>query len=59
MPKEEFSQLSEEMSTAGSGAVAGIGVGPDGEPGVSPKRKTAVMLADLFKRRAPKGVDRA
>ena len=31
----------EDMPTnaAGRGAVAGIGVGPDGEPGVMPKRK--------------------
>lgn len=59
MPKKELPQLTEEMCTAGSGAVAGIGVGADGEPGVNPRRKTAVLLSDLFKRRQPKGLDRA
>jgi hypothetical protein len=32
----EAETLSENM-TAGSGAIAGIGVGDDGEPGVSPE----------------------
>lgn len=27
------------MSSAGAGNIAGIGVGPQGEPGISPKRK--------------------
>jgi hypothetical protein len=57
MPTEKL--LNEEMNTAGSGAVAGIGVGPDGEPGVNPKRKTAVLLAQILSRRAPKGLDNA
>ena len=59
MPTKELPQLTEEMCTAGSGAVAGIGVGADGEPGVNPRRKTAALLSDLFKRRQPKGLDRA
>jgi hypothetical protein len=38
----------EDMPTnaAGRGAVAGIGVGPDGEPGVMPKRKKKKTLID-------------
>lgn len=59
MSKKELPELKEEMCTAGSGAVAGIGVGPDGEPGVNKKRKTAAVLAHLFRRRAPKGLDNA
>lgn len=58
MSKEKF-PLNEEMNTAGGGAVAGIGVGPDGEPGVKPKHKTAVVLQQIFRRRAVQGLDRA
>lgn len=36
------------VNTAGSGAVAGIGVGPQGEPGVSKKKKP--VLAPMLKR---------
>ena len=34
-------EIDEDMPTnaAGRGAVAGIGVGPDGEPGIHPKKK--------------------
>lgn len=39
--------ISEEM-TAGSGAVAGIGVGPDGEPGVPKKRRKTKPLTRHF-----------
>lgn len=55
MSKKQFPIIKEEMCTAGSGAVAGLGVGPDGDPPVHPKRKTAVLLSDMFRRRAPKG----
>lgn len=44
----------EEMTvnSAGSGAVAGIGIGPQGEPGVSKKRKSPILQPMLkrFKR---------
>ena len=33
-------------NSAGSGAVAGIGVGPDGEPGFAPKKKKKKTLID-------------
>ena len=33
-------------NSAGSGAVAGIGVGPDGEPGFNPKKKKKKTLID-------------
>lgn len=39
--------ISEEM-TAGSGAVAGIGIGPDGEPGVPKKRRKTKPLTRHF-----------
>jgi len=35
---EIMEQLEEEGMAAGSGAIAGIGVGPKGEPGVTPKQ---------------------
>lgn len=37
------------VNAAGSGAVAGIGIGPQGEPGVSKKRKSP-MLQPMLKR---------
>ena len=50
--------LSEEMSTnvVGSGKIAGVGVGPDGEPGFTPKvirkhKKRAKQKADEVSRR--------
>ncbi len=36
--------LSEEASTVGGGAIAGAGVGPQGEPGVNRNRENAVKL---------------
>jgi hypothetical protein len=40
-----FRQLTEEIANiVGSGAVAGVGVGPDGEPPVSRKRRNRSML---------------
>ena len=40
--------IDEDMPTnaAGRGAVAGIGVGPDGEPGINPKKKKKKTLID-------------
>jgi hypothetical protein len=34
-----FIKLNKEDVSAGSGAIAGIGIGPDGEPGVPPKAR--------------------
>ena len=41
-------EIDEDMPTnaAGRGAVAGIGVGPDGEPGINPKKKKKKTLID-------------
>lgn len=38
------------MNAAGSGSVEGIGVGPKGEPGVSPKKKKLRLLFPMIKR---------
>lgn len=39
-------------NSVGTGAVAGIGVGPQGEPGVKKKKKVASFIS--FIRRKPK-----
>jgi hypothetical protein len=46
---------------AGSGNIAGIGVGPQGEPGVSPKRqpkrnKSPLLFPDMIRRSQPQNV---
>ena len=48
-------------NNAGGGSVAGIGVGPNGEPGVSPevqkkrygKTKSPLLFPDMMKRTIP------
>lgn len=40
-------------NSAGSGAVAGIGVGPNGEPGVNKKKKLTPFMS-FIKRKSPK-----
>lgn len=47
---KEAKLITEEAPTvtAGSGAVAGIGIGPDGEPGVKKKRKTNVLTRNYI-----------
>jgi len=42
---EYHTTLKEEgvINSAGSGAIAGIGIGPDGEPGVTKKKKSPIM----------------
>ena len=40
-------------NAAGGGGIAGMGVGPRGEPGV-PKKKKKVVLYDLIRRTVPK-----
>ena len=51
--KKHFDKLSEEAAAncAGGGNVAGIGVGPDGEPGVG-KRKKNPVITNMLKRRS-------
>jgi hypothetical protein len=40
------------VNTAGSGAVAGIGVGAQGEPGVNPKHKAvSALLINMLRRK--------
>lgn len=38
-----------------AGAIAGVGVGPDGEPGVKKKKKVASFIS-YMKRKPPVGV---
>lgn len=40
------------LNAAGSGSVDGIGVGPKGEPGVTPKKKKLRVLFPILKRQA-------
>jgi hypothetical protein len=40
-------------NTAGGGQVAGIGVGPKGEPGVHPKKKNKVVMNPMRRRSPP------
>lgn len=46
-------ELKEEVNSAGSGAVAGIGVGSDGEPGVKSSKYKAVnvLLGKILNRK--------
>lgn len=39
------------VNSAGSGAIAGLGVGPQGEPGVHPKKKKTPILQPLARRK--------
>ena len=38
----------------GSGDIAGLGVGPQGEPGVNPKRKKITPFLSFIRRKSPK-----
>ncbi len=40
-------------NSAGSGAVAGLGVGPQGEPGVNKKKKGLTPFLSFIKRKPP------
>jgi hypothetical protein len=51
-----MNKLKEEVpvNSAGAGNVAGIGVGPQGEPGVTKKNKNKIMpFKQFLKRRIP------
>jgi len=39
------------VNSAGSGAIAGLGVGPQGEPGVHPKKKKFPILQPMTRRK--------
>lgn len=42
------------VNVVGGGQVAGLGVGQQGEPGINPKKKKAVVPFKTFVRKAPK-----
>lgn len=43
------------VNVAGSGNIAGLGVGPAGEPGIDPKKKSRnAILSDILRRRRDK-----
>jgi hypothetical protein len=54
--KQFKNKLKEDAPTnsVGGGNVAGLGVGPQGEPGVSKKTKKRVMPFGVFTRNPPK-----
>ena len=41
------------VNNAGDGQIAGLGVGPQGEPGVNLKKKKKVMPFGMFVRKQP------
>lgn len=43
------------VNSVGSGAIAGLGVGKDGEPGISKKNKKKAIPFKLFIRKQPNG----
>lgn len=51
---KSFREFLEDVAAncVGGGQVAGLGVGPDGEPGVTKKKKKNVVLATLSRRNA-------
>jgi len=58
MIKDETKKQIEEdgvapAMSAGSGAVAGIGIGKDGEPGVNKKKRKLDSLIGFIKRKQP------
>lgn len=58
---EAFKKLLEDavpVNNAGGGNIAGIGVGPEGEPGVDMKKRRKVMLLKkIIKRKASEFVN--
>jgi hypothetical protein len=52
---EYFKHMGEDApaNVAGSGAIAGLGVGPQGEPGVNMKKKRKVIPFAMFVRKKP------
>ena len=48
---EYFKHMGEEMNVVGGGAIAGAGVGPQGEPGVNPKKKKKIIPFAIFSRK--------
>lgn len=54
--KEEFGGMvgGAPVNNVGDGNIAGLGVGPKGEPGVNPKKKKKVIPFGMFVRKKPK-----
>ena len=52
--KEHESNITEDANVVGSGAIAGLGIGPQGEPGVTPKHKVAVVIHSILRRKNSK-----
>lgn len=48
--RQRYNPVQEEMGVGG-GAVAGIGIGPQGEPGVQPRKKKSPILQPLLRRK--------
>lgn len=49
----DAAMLTEEMANVvGGGQIAGLGIGPDGEPGVKKKKKKKLLLTKIQKRNA-------
>jgi len=57
-PIKEDSASVGAFNAAGSGSVEGIGVGPRGEPGVTPKKKKLRVLFPILKRTMLKGLSK-
>ena len=54
--KEEFGGMvggSPITNVVGGGQIAGLGVGPQGEPGVKPRKKKKVIPFAIFTRKPP------
>lgn len=52
MSKEKLNSNLSETNVVGSGAVAGLGVGPDGEPGVTNKNKIVLTFQTILRRKS-------
>lgn len=50
--REFYNEDAMAANAASGGGIAGIGIGPDGEPGVAKKKKKKVVLTTL-RRRVP------
>ncbi len=53
MIKEDVASGGAPMNSVGGGAIAGIGVGPQGEPGVDKKKKKTPIIGEMNRRKKP------
>lgn len=58
-PENSVNQIMNEEPTnsAGSGAIAGIGVGPDGEPGLTPAQRIKYIAKNKHKKKEKKNAE--